>query len=226
MKKLILAFYFIYLLKSILWSMDCNEIEIILNSSMNEFLLKILYQGDLTEQICIVSQLGRRSDPYIDDFIVGIMEHMTIRDKARYEYLLRVLLDGIFNPDYSEDELAARVTINQKGIKYLVSSLHSFFDPMLRCRIMVLIPYLHDLTSMSILMTRGKNLSLLLEKTNGMPGIQINNEIICLLEIIRGFGNFDYLYLCQSFIRLSRSKAVVNAARETIKIFISRRSQY
>ncbi|MBN2533808.1 MAG: hypothetical protein JXB88_13010 [Spirochaetales bacterium] len=193
--------------------------------SDDPFLLKLLFSQDLTDQICIVKYLGQRADPYVEEYIFGIMSYMDQYKKNRYEYLLRVLLFSVFHPDFEQDELAARILINKKAIEYLVSRIHVFHDPLLKCQIMWMILHIHDLSSFAFCMTEGNYLLSILKQTNGMPDIRINEEIICLLDTIKQIGNDDYLFLCQSFVKLSRNKLVVDTARETITILLQRETE-
>lgn len=204
------------------YSLDCRQLILNSDRSSDAFFLKILLSQDLTDQICILKNLGQRPDPYVEEYIFGIMSRMESRKKDRYEYLLRILLFSVFNPDFDEDELAARIVINKKGIEYLITQMHIFHDPMLKCQIIWIIPYVHDLSSFAFCMTEGEYLLSILKQTKGMPDSIINEEIICLLETIQQIGNHDYLFLCESFIELSRNKKVVDAARGTIKILLLR----
>lgn len=207
------------------FSLDCRYIVIYSDRSRNGFLLNLFLGEDLTDQICIVTNLGRRSDPFVEEFIISITDHMTPLKRDKYEYLLRVLLFSVFHPDFDEDELRARILVNKKGVEYLVRQLHVFQDPMLKCQILWMIPHLHDPAFFSVCMTEGDHLLSILKQTSGMPGCLINQEIICLLEIVEQIGNKDYLPLCQSFIQFSRNKQVIEESRQLSKVLLQRNQE-
>jgi hypothetical protein len=206
-------------------ALDCSQIVITSDRSYDPFLLWILFSLDLTDQVCILKHLGQRPDPYVEDYISGLLSRMTPSKKERYEYLLRVLLFSVFHPDLEDDEIAARVLINKRGIKDLISKIQSFSDPVLKCQIMWIIPSVHDLASFSFCMTEGNYLISILQETMGTPDPLINEEIICLLKTVQQIGNTDYLFLCESFVELSRNKGVVDIARQTLRILLSREKE-
>lgn len=222
MKKLFLVCFILCLFLEPVNSLDCRQIIINSDRSDDPFFLKILFSLDLTDQICIVTYLGQRRDPYVEEYIFGIMSRMVPLKRDRYEYLLRVLLFSVFHPGFEEDELAARIFINKKGIECLISQLHIFHDPLLKCQILWMIPVVHDVSFFAYCMTEGEYLLTKVKQAKGMPDVMVNEEIICLLETIQQIGDRDYLFLCQSFIESSRNKRVVNAARETMKILLMR----
>jgi hypothetical protein len=225
MKKLFFAWIFICLFITPAGALDCSQIVINSDRTNDPFLLHILFSRNLTDQVCILKYLGQRNDPYVEEYIFGIMSHMDPVKKDRYEYLLRVLLFSVFHPDFDENELATRVLLNKRGIDFLISQIHTFYDPVLKCQIIWIIPYVHDQSSFSFCMTEGESLLSLLKKTKGMPDAVVNEEIICLLDTIQQIGNHDYLFLCQSFIELSRNKRVVDAARHTITVVVSHKKE-
>lgn len=225
MKILFLTCFLLCIVLYIPWSLDYKGIVLNSDSSKNQYLLTLFLSEDLTDQLCILTYLGRRADPYIEEFIFEIMDHIVHPNKDKYEYLLRVLLFSVFHPGFEEDELAARILINKKGIDHLVYQLHVFKDPLLKCQIMWTIPFLHDVSSFGFIMTEGNHLLSVVKKSQGMPGIKVNSEIICLLDTIQQIGDTDYLFLCNSFIKFSRNKEVVDKSRATIKILLLRESE-
>jgi hypothetical protein len=222
MKKLFMIFSIMICLLSPIQPFDCSNMIKQSNRTRNEYFLKIFLSQDLTDQICIARALGQRADSYIEEFIFGIIGEMNGRDIDRLEYLLRVLLDSVFNTGYDEEELGARVLINFRGITYLISILHTFHDPMLKCQIMKIIPYVHNSAYISSCMTEGEYLVSILKKTGGKPGSQVNGEILCLLDIMRTIGDEDYFFLCQSIIQLSHNRDVVKKAREIMNLLRTR----
>jgi hypothetical protein len=190
--------------------------------SHNDLIIRVITSVTLNERIKIIKALGQRDDPYIEDILYSLINQCAGRKKKENEYLIRVLFHGMFSPLLEEEMLLSRLLANKEVITNMIQHLHVFDDPMLKCQVLWIIPYFHDISLNSAVMSEGNRLLALCKKKNGMPGTLVDEEIIAFLELAAVVGNTDFLDICISFRNQSRTKQVVEKAREVSKLLVKR----
>jgi hypothetical protein len=190
--------------------------------SYNSIIIRVITSVSLNERIEVIKALGQRDDPYVEDILYSLINQCAGRKKEEIEYLIRVLLHTMFSPLLDEGILSSRLLANKEVLVDMIRQLHIFDDPMLRCQVFWIIPYFHDMSLNSSVMSEGQRLIELCKKKNGLPGTLVDEEITAFLELTAVIGNTDFLDIVMSFRTHSRTKKIIEKAREVATLLVEK----
>ena len=121
------------------------------------WILHQVRESGLSEALAIVQALGRREDPDVQTVLDGLDayaggEGAGVDRSPRAELLLRVLLEAIGREP-------RRVAANAASLSRMASDLSRYREPLLRARLLSLLPVLPGLPAASLLMREGGRLA-------------------------------------------------------------------
>jgi hypothetical protein len=184
-------------------------------------ILEALSGGDFEIRMAICQGIGTRAEPFAADIIDYLRQRGVRQDGYRASLLLRVLLDGMFNPARGEAEMRARVAANKEILMDIAARIGDYRDPQLTATLVRILPLLPSDTALPALMVVGSRLTSELQRNQGVIPSQEIDLVLGFLSTAARMKSQDLLDPCVVVARLSREKVVVDAARKTVKTLLA-----
>ena len=176
-------------------------------------LLQVMGEEDLTTKALICGGVGRREDPYAADIIGSLMERNTGGGRVQVEFLLRVLLQGLFDPARGEQKIQSALSANASVLDSMISRIDRWTDPQLTSTLVRLFPFMPAEKVLPALLTVGSELVDSLSSGKGLIQPQRFGLAMDYLAAVEKMKCSDALDQCAAIARLSREKALVDRAR-------------
>jgi hypothetical protein len=100
--------------------------------SDNPVIIEYLQSADYSQSGQLIEELGNRADPYISDILLFLLEPFSATQGYRRQQLARALLQAVFPPASSPEQLRRRLAANPEGLALLARGLNGFLLPLRR----------------------------------------------------------------------------------------------
>jgi len=185
----------------------------------NPMIIELLAGSDIADQLDIVSALGKREDPYVEDVIQWICMGFNSRKDFQREYVLRTLLGSLLESSLPHDLLTDRASVNFDELEKLIRGMSEMRDPLLRnelLRIMELLP----VELIPCVSQQFAAVLLKIKAGGGETGPGDRALLLTLLSYAARHPRGEFLQPCLETARSSREKLVVENARTAAKIIL------
>ncbi len=180
-------------------------------------ILQALAEGDLSERTAICRGIGERNDPYAADIIGWLLGRNVGAEKAQVEILLRVLLQGLFDPARGPERLRSAAAENAGALGSMISRIDRWTDPQLKSPLVRVLPSLPAGDALPALLVVGSGLVDLLRSGEGLLSPGHTGLALDYLSAVESTKCTDALEQCAAIARLSRDKVLVERARAVAK---------
>jgi hypothetical protein len=187
--------------------------------SANAMIMELLAESETAVQLDIVSALGERDDPYVEDIIRWIHEGFDSRTVFRREFVLRTLLGSLLDSSLPSDVLAERAAANLDGLERLIREMGEIRDPLLRNELIRIM----DLLSVDLTPCISRQFVAVLCEVKvggGETGPENRALLLSLLSFAARHPRVEFLQPCLEAARASRESLVVENARAAAKIIV------
>jgi hypothetical protein len=184
-------------------------------------IIRLFINQDMAEGIMTMKEIGDSVDPKITDIIDILIFNFGIQDKPKTELLLRVLLESVFSSSKSEMEFLKLLSLNRPGIELLMKRIDTIDSPLLRSKIISLIPYYQNPDYFSVIIKEGYRLTGLLKK-GVMQNTEMNQEIIQIIESLDAIDSKDASGLYLDIMENTREKVIFDKAKTSLKKSLNR----
>ena len=172
----------------------------------NAWILYQIREADLSGALAIVQALAQRADPDVGEVLNGLDADAGGRSSFRAEHLLRVLLEPICRDP-------RRLAANTETLSRMARDLSRYEEPLLRARLLSLVPLLPGLPAASVLMREGHRLADRLP--GGSPPLEV--EAAFFLEAARRVGGAELGETCRRIAEGTTSPVLAREARRTAR---------
>jgi hypothetical protein len=176
-------------------------------------LVQALADGDFGERALICSGIGRRDDPYAADIVQWLLERNAGAGRFQFEILLRMLLQGLFDPARGDQRMRAAVTANAAALGAMIARIDLWTDPQLKSALVRLFPHMPAADVLPALLAVGSDLVHILESEKGLLPPQDMGLAMDYLAAVEALKAGDAFAQCAALARLSREKVLVDRAR-------------
>jgi hypothetical protein len=187
--------------------------------SSNPMIIELLAGSDTADRLDIVSALGERKDPYVEDIIQGICLGFDSRADFQREYLLRTLLGSLLDSSLPSDVLADRAAANRDELERLIRGMDGMHDPLLRNELIQIM----ELLPVELIMCVSQQFAAVLGEIKafrGETGLEDRALLLTLLSYAARHPRVEFLQPCLETARTSRDALVVENARTAAKIIV------
>jgi hypothetical protein len=176
-------------------------------------LLQVMGEEDLTTKALICGGVGRREDPYAADIIGSLMDRNAGGERVQVELLLRLLLQGLFDPARGDKKIQSAISANAGVLDSMIYRIDRWADPQLKSTLVRLFPSMPAEKVLPALLTVGSELLESLSSENGLLPPQRMGLAMDYLATVEKMKCRDALDQCAALARLSREKVLVDRAR-------------
>jgi hypothetical protein len=180
-------------------------------------LLQALADGDFSERALICAGIGRRDDPYASDVVQWLLERNAGTARFQIEILLRMLLQGLFDPARGEQRMRAAIAENAPALGSMIVRIDRWTDPQLKSALVRLFPLMPAADVLPALLAVGSGLVRHLESAPGLIPSQEMELAMDYLTAVEATKAADAFAQCAALARLSREKVLVERARSVAR---------
>jgi hypothetical protein len=188
----------------------------------DQILMQALGEGDFGEKAAICSGIGRRDDPYAADVIEWLLERNAGTEKAQVEILLRMVLQGLFDPARGQPRMRSAITENTVALRSMISRIDRWTDPQLKSLLVRLFPFMPAAEVFPALLTVGSGLVNLFASGEGLIPSQEMGLALDYLSVAETMTCHDCFEQCAALARLSREKVLVDRARAAARELLAK----
>ena len=184
---------------------------------LDSALLSALQNEDFDTKVLICTGIGKRADPFAGDIIAALLESSAGKTSDTIELLLRMLLQGLFDPSKGENWISERIAANRDELDSMAGRMTQWKDPQLAGALVRIFPSLNTPGALPALAQVGSRVVRTLENGKGVLLAQdfaLAQEFLTAVETTR---RTDFLEQCTAIARLSREKLVVDRARDVAR---------
>ncbi len=226
LRLVIIKYPFLLLLASVSFRLpaaDWGDVARRTDRRDNWWLLELLRGADLAESLEVAQALGAREDAYAEEILEGLIADASGRSADRTEHLIRVLLESLFPPRLPPEEAARRAALNRAAVGRLVEDLPRFADPLLRARLLRLIPFTSGVDAAGLLMREGRDLARTLSGGRGLAGgpAGLAAEAAAFLEAAGASGRAELAEPCIRLAEAAADPGLVKEARRVAELLLS-----
>ncbi len=179
----------------------------------NPVIISLVQEYDLQTALIVLQAVGKREDPYAADILDALAAGHVTKLIYQKEYLLRVLLESIFDSALPIPTLSSRAEANRESLDSLVRGLNGLTDPQLKS-VLVKVIELLDGSEYTPAVAGAFSDSIQQMKDNGGNLSPMRVELLLsLLSYVSRHPSSDFLGMCTMVARLSRDARVVEKAR-------------
>jgi hypothetical protein len=185
--------------------------------TLDSALLSALQSEDFDTKVLICVGVGKRDDPFAGDIIASLMARKAGKVSDTIELLLRLLLQGLFDPSKGEKWISDRISANRDELDSMAGRMEQWGDPQLAGALVRIIPSLNSPRALPALAQVGSRVVRTLETGQGImlsPDLALTLDFLTAVEATQ---RAEYLEQCTAIARLSREKLVVERAREVAR---------
>lgn len=187
----------------------------------NPLIVEMLRTADLSAAIRIAQALGRRSDPYVADLLVRLLEDAAGRSGPARELELRVLLASVFAADLPD--LRERLEVNREGVAHLAARIAGLSPPLQR-EILRVLTLSTEAADSGALMALGMSLAGLLRRQGGRADAEQAALLRAYLQAVTALGDPDFAPVALLILERTREASVARAARNAARALLTRRA--
>jgi hypothetical protein len=184
-------------------------------------LVQAIAEGDFGQKALICTEIGRRDDPYAADIIQWLLERNAGTGRAQVEILLRMLLQGLFDPARGAQRMQSAVSENAAALASMTTRIDRWTDPQLKSTLVRLFPLMPAADALPALLVVGSDLVGLLESRNGQIPFQETGLAMDYLAAAEAMKAGDAFAQCAAIARLSREKVLVDRARAAARAIMA-----
>jgi len=162
--------------------------------------------------------IGKMEDPHISDLIMILWENVPDREKVKREFLLRLLLESVFDGTIDRGVFSARIASNREGLAFLLERFGRINDRLLKTKLVDLIPEIDANMYGSLLEKEGFDILAALKKTGGACSIECETELLAMLDTMSKLTNSEFLDLCIRIAKITKSENIYSKAIKTIQL--------
>ena len=184
-------------------------------------LLQVMEEADLTTKALICGGVGQREDPYAADIIGSLLDRNAGGERVQVELLLRVLLQGLFDPARGGQKIQSAISANEVVLDSMISRIDRWTDPQLKSTLVRLFPSMPAEKVLPALLTVGSELVNGLSSEHGQippPRMGLAMDYLAAVEQLRCRDALDQ---CAAIARLSREKSLVDRARSVAVLLMA-----
>jgi hypothetical protein len=176
-------------------------------------IIELVSKYDLQTALSVLKAVGERDDPYAGDILDAVAAGRGTRPDGQREYLLRILVESLFDAGLSPATLSSRAEANRGSLDTLVRGLNGLEDPQLQSDLVRVMEPLGAGAYASVVADA------LAESINGMQANAGNLSpmrtelLLSLLSYVSRHPSPDFLELSVSVARLSRDERAVEISR-------------
>ena len=195
-----------------------------LNSDHNAdpVILEAMDTQDFDTKFLLCQGVGRRADPFAGDIISSLLVRHASAESYRSELLVRVLLQGLFDPARGEAAIRVRVTANRAVLAQMTGTIERWKDAQLTAALVRILPYMEIGDALSPLMSVASRCVAVLREDGGVIASQEIALDLDFLSIVEKMPGRDFLEPCLAISHLSREKVLVDRARAVVKEILAR----
>jgi len=190
--------------------------------SEDPVILEAMDTQDFDTKILLCQGVGRRADPFAGDIIASLLARHTGAESYRVELLVRVLMQGLFDPARGEAAIRARVDANRVVLAEMTGRIDRWKDAQLTAALILVLPLMEAREALSPLMEVASCLVAELREDRGVIASQDIARAMDFLSAVEKMPGRDFLEPCIAISRLSREKALVDRARGVVKVILAR----
>ena len=190
--------------------------------SEDPVILEAMDTQDFDAKLLLCQGVGRRADPFAGDIIDSLLARHTGAERFRAELLVRVLMQGLFDPARGEKAIRDRVAANRVALVEMTGHIDRWKDPQLTAELVRVLPLMDAREALSPLMEVASRLVDELRESRGAiasPDIALALDFLSAVEKMPGR---DFLQPCIAISRLSREKVLVDRARRVVIAILAR----
>jgi hypothetical protein len=185
-------------------------------------ILEAMDTQDFDTKILLCQGVGRRDDPFAGDIIDSLLARHTGAESYRAELLVRVLMQGLFDPARGEAALRARVAANRRVLAEMTGRIDRWKDPQLTAALVRVLPLMEARDALPPLMEVASRLVAELREDRGIIVSQDIALAMDFLSAVEKVPGRDFLEPCIAISRLSREKVLVDRARGVVNVILAR----
>jgi hypothetical protein len=185
--------------------------------TLDSTLVSALQTEDFDTKVLICTGVGNRADPFAGDIIAALMEGNAGKMSDTVELLLRMLLQGLFDPSKGENWMSERIAANRDQLDSMAGRMAQWRDPQLAGALVRILPSLNTPGALPGLAQAGSRVVRTLEAGKG---VMLSQDLALTLDFLKAAETTrraDFLEQCTAIARLSREKLVVDRAREVAR---------
>ncbi len=205
-----------------LWGQDWEGFAAASDRSKDPVILQALAGEDLETRLAICRGLGRRPDASVGALVRPLLEASTPRGSDRTELLLRVLLQSAADSHSREEDLRDWASANESILDDVLAHISCWKSPQLQSILLRFAAVRADAQAIRAIMEVGASLVNRLQAVRGLISPEEAALALDYLSAVRRIPRDDFLEQCAAISRLSRDKAVVDAARAAAGMLASR----
>ena len=185
-------------------------------------ILEAMDTQNFDTKILLCQGVGRRADPFAGDIIDSLLSRHTGAERFRVELLVRVLMQGLFNPARGETAIRDRVAANRVVLVEMTGRIDRWKDAQLTAELVRVLPLMEAREALPPLMEVASRLVAELREDGGAIASQDIGLALDFLSAVEKMPDRDFLEPCIAISQLSREKVLVDRARRVVKVILAR----
>ena len=190
--------------------------------SDDSVILAAMDTQDFDTKFLLCQGVGARADPFAGDIINSLLARHTGAESYRVELLVRVLIQGLFDPTRGEAAIRARLAANSVVLAAMTDHIDRWKDAQLTAALVRVLPLMEAREALPPLMGVASRLVSELREERGAIASQDIALAMDFLSAVEKMPGRDFLEPCIAVSRLSREKVLVERARSVVKVILAR----
>jgi hypothetical protein len=186
-----------------------NEVD----PSLAKRIVLTLLETDLAECMAMARSFGELRDPNVSNIVSVLCDPLPRDMEIKAELVLRLILESVFPATAKPEELKRRVALNKEGLEVLGARIGIFSSPLLRGKILSLLPHVDAKKYNTLIMREGFVLISLLKLHEGILPPEPREELLGILSAIGVSAAPDFLELCIEIMRNAKDSEVYTIAK-------------
>jgi hypothetical protein len=179
----------------------------------NPVIISLIQEYDLNTVLIVLQAVGEREDPYAADILDAVASGHVTKLTYQREYLLRILLESLFNSALPAGTISLRVEANRESLDSLVRAFNGLTDPQLKSVLVKTIELLGGSGYVPVVAGALSDSIQEMENNGGNLSPMRVELLLSLLSYVSRHPSSDFLGICTLVARLSRDARVVERAR-------------
>ncbi len=179
----------------------------------NPEIISLVQEYDLQTALIVLQAVGEREDPYAADILDAVAAGHVTKLIYQREYLLRILLESLFDSALPVRTLSSRVEANRESLDSLVRGLNGLTDPQLKSVLVKVLELLGGSGYAPVVAGALSDSIQRMEDYGGNLSPMHVELLLSLLSYVSRHPSSDFLGICTVVARLSRDVRVVERAR-------------